>query len=475
MKFCFGFGALATLTYHKIAEEIIRRFPETSFSGYVIGRQWYRYLRSTGFPYTRLEVLTDYIAEHWKDFKPDLDYLKAMEREYGIPNLWLYVTADRFICRHPYENILKMIEGHFRFFTRFLGENRPDVIVAGSPAGMSSYIFYSIAQRMGITYLGFGIGPVPGTIRFMHPDGKVRGLQEKYNQYLKRPLSFEERNRAEAFLDEFRGNSLKLRYTGHAYGHFLQPARLWFNPLVLVRHIIDQYIVERGRDFSVPTVGEMVMGKLARVTRRVLVQLTRVFDLPREGEPFVLFPLQIDPEATTLVHGPFYIDQAALAENIARSLPMGYKLYVKEHPMLSVGHKPLSVYRRLRKIPNARLIAPEIDSHELIRCSSAVVVIYSTVGWEAILYEKPLVVLGNIFLKDFEGAYFVRALTDLPGVLCQALTTFRPDRERLLRYILAVLDCAYLGNILPLHNEPDSDDIRSLASAVALEAGLVSS
>jgi len=455
-------------------EDLSRRFPDSKFSGYVFGRKCHRYLQGTGFPYGRLEVLTDYIADHWGEFGPDIDYLQAMEREYGIPNLWLYVTADRFICRYPYEDVLKMIEAHFRFFIRFFAEDRPDFIVAGSPAGISSYICYAVAQRMGIPYLPLERGPIPGTVRFHHPNGEIHGLRERYHQYLNRPLSDQEQDRAARFLAEFQGNSRKLRYTGQAYAHFLRPPRLLFNPFRLARHAFDYYLVERGRDFSVPKVGQMVTAKLTGVSRRILVELTRVFDLPKDGEPFVFFPLQTDPEAATLVHAPFYIDQAALAENVARSLPVGYKLYVKEHPLLSFGYKPLGVYRRLRKIANVRLIAPHVDSHELIRRSAAVVVIYSTVGLEAIVYDKPLVVLGESYLKDFDGAYYVRAITDLPEVLRDALSTYQPDRKRVISYLLAVLDSAYPGNLDYPYVRTDPENIRLLTDALLQEAGLAS-
>jgi hypothetical protein len=474
VKFSFGFFPFITVVYHQIAEELGRRFPGATFSGYVLGRRWHGYLRDTGFPYSRLELLNDYIADHWADFQPDLKHLQAMEREYGIPNLWPFVTADRYICRYPYQDILKMIQAHLRFFDRFFAAERPDVVVAPAPAGMSSYISYAMARRMGIPYLPLERGPVPGTVRFHHPDGKIPGLKERYERYLKRPLSSEEHERVEGFLAEFCGNSKKLRYTGPAYARYLRPPRLWFNPLRLIRHATDYYLVERGRDFSMPTVGDVIAGKLTGVSRRVLVNLLRLFELPRENEPFVLFPLQTDPEATTLVHAPFYVDQAAVAENVARSLPIGYKLYVKEHPMVNFGYKPLSVYRRLRKIANVRLIAPHVDSHELIRRSSAVVVIYSTVGLEAISYEKPLVVLGESYLKDFDGAYYAHAITGLPEVLRQALSTYHPDRKRTMSYLLAVLDSAYPGRLDYPYARTDPENLSLLTDAVLQESGLAS-
>ena len=48
-------------------------------------------------------------------------------------------------------------------------------------------------------------------------------------------------------------------------------------------------------------------------------------------ENFIFFPLQLDPERTILIDAPFFTNQLELVRNTAKSLPIGYKLYVKTH------------------------------------------------------------------------------------------------------------------------------------------------
>ena len=55
--------------------------------------------------------------------------------------------------------------------------------------------------------------------------------------------------------------------------------------------------------------------------------------------------------------------------------------------------------RRLHTRPNVRLVAPHTSSHELIRRAEAIAVISSTVGLEALLYEKRYSLL-------FEGGHY---------------------------------------------------------------------
>jgi hypothetical protein len=452
---------------HGVAEELRRNYPGSRFSAYCHDRKSYRYLRRSGFPYEGLEVISDYIADNWSIFEPDLKYLRAMEELYGVPNLWLYVTADREISRYSYLDILRMLEGHFRFITDFFSRERPDAVVGPKPAGMSSYISYVVARRMGIKFAPLTAGR-PGTVWFMHPDGEITGVKERYSHYMSRPLTAQARQQAEGFLEEFRREERKL---GDLHQRLVRPPRLRFNPRRVWQYFHDYYIVGRGREFTLPGPGAQLARKLTRFSRHLIGRSTRVFDVPDDKEAFVLFPLQVTPEASTLVHAPFYVDQSALVENIARSLPIGYKLYVKEHPV-NIWTRPLAEYRRLRRLPNVRVIAPTVDSHTLIRSAAAVVTITSTVGWEAILLEKPVIVLGNYFTKNFEGAYYVRSVADLPEALQHAVKSFRADRERILRYLLAIMDCSYPGKWELSPAGTDSANIRLLARAVAHEVGL---
>jgi capsule polysaccharide modification protein KpsS len=82
-------------------------------------------------------------------------------------------------------------------------------------------------------------------------------------------------------------------------------------------------------------------------------------------------------------------------KNIAFTLPFPYKLYVKEHPA-SVGLRPKSFYKKFKKLPNVVLISPEENIESIIKKSSGIITLTSTVGMEAALVGKPVYVLGNV-------------------------------------------------------------------------------
>ncbi len=66
-------------------------------------------------------------------------------------------------------------------------------------------------------------------------------------------------------------------------------------------------------------------------------------------------PLHLIPEATTFVKVPFYINELFLIEQIAKALPAGWYLYVREHQSMA-GERSLDFYKRVNRIFNVKLV-----------------------------------------------------------------------------------------------------------------------
>jgi len=99
-----------------------------------------------------------------------------------------------------------------------------------------------------------------------------------------------------------------------------------------------------------------------------------------------------------MVLSPAFTDQNALIDLLAARIPLTHKLYVKEHPTM-IGLRPDGFYDRIRRHVNVRLINPLTDSMALSRRADLVAVITGTVGWEAILMERPVLMFGESFFS----------------------------------------------------------------------------
>ena len=161
------------------------------------------------------------------------------------------------------------------------------------------------------------------------------------------------------------------------------------------------------------------------------------------ARPFVYFPLHVtdDYKITRII--PHCRDQVSLVEQVADALPVGYDLVLKEHPM-SLGRNSIGLLRRLQRRPNVRLVQPYTSSHDLIRDSVGVVVISSTVGLEALLYDKPVLTLGDPFYAGFGVTLDVGSFAEITERVPELLR-FRPDPELIRRFLHAAMRNCYPG------------------------------
>ena len=68
-------------------------------------------------------------------------------------------------------------------------------------------------------------------------------------------------------------------------------------------------------------------------------------------------------------------------------------------------------------------------------------------GWEAILYERPVLTLGHVSYNSFDLVRHVRAFEDLPTALHCAIYQHTPDPELLVAYIAANIAGTYDADI----------------------------
>jgi len=161
------------------------------------------------------------------------------------------------------------------------------------------------------------------------------------------------------------------------------------------------------------------------------------------GRPFAYFPLHVDPEASTMVLSPMHTDQLAIVEALAKSLPLGMDLFVKEHPPM-LGRRPKGFYRRLKRMPGLILLSPFEDSLRLIERARLVCVITGTAAWEAMLLKQPALFIGDSpFLALGKGFVHCPDISRLPEAVARALTVLPADDERLVLFIAALLDQSF--------------------------------
>lgn len=183
--------------------------------------------------------------------------------------------------------------------------------------------------------------------------------------------------------------------------------------------------------------------KAAIQTRKLLARGIFLEPNERPSNPFAFFPLHVDPEASTMVQSPMHTDQLSLVEAVAKSLPPGMHLMVKEHiPML--GRRPDGFYERLAAMPSVQLASPFDSGTTLAKEACLTTVISSTAGWEAMLFGKPTVIMAYPpYGMVNDGFVHCPDISRLPDAIDQALAAGPADERRLLAYVAAVFSSSF--------------------------------
>ncbi len=121
------------------------------------------------------------------------------------------------------------------------------------------------------------------------------------------------------------------------------------------------------------------------------------------SKDYIYFPLQLQPELTTSALGGRFRDQALAIESLARVLPEGVRILVKENPRQGAYMRGPMFFHRLNRIPSVTFLPSWADTRALTLNAKAVASITGTVGWEAICQGRPALVFGNAWYRKLPG------------------------------------------------------------------------
>jgi len=185
---------------------------------------------------------------------------------------------------------------------------------------------------------------------------------------------------------------------------------------------------------------------------KYITQVFFKYDLPKDDDKFIYFPIFSGEEASYIVNDHYWArNEVSLIKEIAESLPMGHLLYVKEHPF-NPGDLTYWQLKELKKVSNIRVLHPSISSHELIDASAGVFVLQGTTGWESFLIKKPVISMSNPYFSYSSLVYTVDRPSDLEAVIRRMLengnSIYKDNEDEWMWFIHAVISTCGQGRTL---------------------------
>jgi capsular polysaccharide biosynthesis protein len=431
-------------------------------------REMHEGYSAQGFP-------SDFIGEIYSGQAIAQADLVELERRYGPPSLRVIAESDVHLKHLFGENEhlkIQVVGRALRFWERYFVEYGISVAIVRDQASVSTRTARQVALQLGSVRM-LQIGPGPDNSHFTLFDVDTNWNWSELDRELKKgpqPLDVER----EAVIETFVASRVEPQRKRPMRLNLSVPHPIML-PLALWRC--------RQKEGTVDAISDPVRLATMRLSRELMTKrgLWRAlspfqsFDpAPEPGENFAYFPLFHTEETIHLLNIPFWARHVReLAVALADALPIGYALYLKEHPAI-LGDVPFRVLRQLRRHPRIRVVAPQVQSQGLIEQAKVVVVLEGSAGWEALLLRRPFVVLAaKPFYSKFPLAFTVENICDLNYVLSRAIAAqslYCERRAEWLWFIDCVLRTAppgVLENYEFPHKFPaNPENLRLVAAAI---------
>ena len=368
--------------------------------------------------YEKTWFLYDYIK---KNHKPDLDYLSKFEKKYGI-ELWKLANNDRIFFKYNlYYNfseneILSILEQQCKLFENIIETIKPDFVIFPITNSGRMEIFYQLCLKLGIKILMINATRFGGKVCICEVPEKIDYFEKEIHEKVK--------NRS---LDDLRD----ILYKTHSFDDAAKfTSQFLKSKKMALKAGIDFFLFSKNSNFKTHYTyyGRyktklfflQILWSLRKRYRLYLINknLSKTID----DEKFIFFPLITEPERGLLIAAPFHTNLIELATHIVKSLPVGYKLYVKDHiGMDTRDWRSFSFYKQIMNLPNVKMIHHSVHPKDILTKCSLVITVGGTAGFEAAFYGKPTITFVDSVYSSLKSVEILNDTKELPQLIQKQL------------------------------------------------------
>lgn len=237
-----------------------------------------------------------------------------------------------------------------------------------------------------------------------------------------------------------------------------QAAKIYFSGLTnrttvrfLVNQIVKSFRREAGRRLKRAEVinREYYLSDRLRLSverwffrRRMFSEVPVLPDLEPE-QPFVFFPLAVEPESSLMVESQVCDNQLSFLDWVAKTVPSGWIVLVKEHPA-ATAPRPRGFWERVRRYPNIRVLATLEPGETVAIRSKAIATINGSLGIQAAAQGVPLLTCHPRYVGTLlPHGFLCRRYEDMRDAMMRIRSDELPamaERRRAAAALLSALD-----------------------------------
>lgn len=396
---------------------------------------------------------------------PDLNSIAEWEKRLGDASLWNALIIDRrlgfplkaqfrqcYESAYSHESLLKILQVALEAIDEQFNRVQPHAVLGLNAVTLYDYLYYLMARQRGIPYMQLKLTRVRNYVSwFTHPFELSPHIANTFYRYLRgNVLDGEDEQawqEARTFIAASKGANLvyegavsRSSTTAKSAVKSLRPGKMsrfggWLHRFLQALTVRDPHYPTLIYSMFRLRLVKMLRRRLQRI--RFDIENTQVFLESRSGH-YAIYPLNTEPEVALLAYGRPYRNQIETVRNLAAALPVGWKLVVKEHPN-AYGYRSAGYYKKLQQIPNVLVASPQADTGLLTEHCSLVALVYGTIGLEALIKRKPLLIFSDVPYGIFSSS-MVRQSKDpwrLGHDVRDLLENHRHDEKEIEAYLAA--------------------------------------
>jgi len=447
--------------------ELAQHFERDGHEAWIVNGDYYSFIDNTSIRnwylkqgFTRwVNYEEEYRKLYTEEYVVDWEYLESFEKQYcKTKKLQQLIMSDSILsrsnhCRFPYYSIIESsdqlyywVELQLRWCESLFMKLAPDVVFTIGENYFVKNVIWQIAHSQDIHIFNLIDTRVHGKHRIS--DNFGYGTDSAVRSFIaNEKLEAEDLVDAKEYIDHF-SDSMFSTNLGTPVEMVIRDS--WLNPKAIlldlfhqIKHAVIHRVTKKkmyGGFFRSNYFNSSTILVILYFCRRAMNQLRFRWNSPCFSQlpsmPFIYMPLHLLPESSTLTLSieQYEID---LIRFIAKELPIGMSLVVKEHPMM-VGDRPFEFYSELEKLPNVILLDPRYPSKEMVKESRGVTGISGTALLEAAMLQKHTHAFGK---PEFLDVIEFQGHSEFQEFVEHCAGNFPPLKfDKVLRYVKYMLD-----------------------------------
>ena len=383
----------------------------------------------------------------------DWDYIKYIEREYtaysSLNEQFLsemtflpYYHDRKYYEDIDYNKILLFAQLYYQYVENIFETQKPDIILDTDVDFFGRSVLLEVSHKYGIPYISVDHARLDG---FVIPTATLVKKQDQYIKSLFNKYAQNDKILADGDVEEIYNHAKEI--VGDIPGVFKEmhskhefSIKKMFRQVVIMTLVSLRYISFKKiklnvfQGISSPICSNVFKSWISMYMyfiRRLYLNYSNTFDrIDLKKINFLYVPLHVIPESSTTILSPYYINETFIIESLSKSVRPDQYIVVKEHWSM-IGYRPLSYYKKIKRLPNVILIDPAspLLPRDYIINSDLVVTISGSAAFEASMLGINSLVFSDVVYGLLSSCRKVHVNSDLKDIVSTHVKYEMPKSE----------------------------------------------